>query len=396
VTSQFTREFFAIKDTTLSPWMLLPRPFSRLERYPFDDPSIRYHYLGRNASHALVQALGLSGQEMLFPSFFGPPVLVAPAAAGAKIRFYPVRAGIRTEVEDILAALTPETRAIYLIHYAGFPAPIREVMEIARERNLLVIEDTAHGLLSDLDGQPLGSFGHGAVFSFYKWVPVPNGAALTVRGPLAHEPRAGSQRSRTSGLALSSFSMLDHIALNGGRAGRAIRSGARGIGRRVGHAGHLSYVSTGGVRFEEDELGYAMSPISHRILRAQNFTAIARRRRDNYALLADLLRDVAPPAQGDLTPGVTPLFYATRVEDKRAVLARLAARGVEGRNFWELHHPMLPEGSYPDTDDLRRTTIELPIHQDLDADAVAAVAQAVRAVLTGRGGSAVRPSRRAA
>ncbi len=129
----FSTDFFAIKDTTLSPGMLLPRPFARVDRYPFNDPSIRYHYLGRNASFALVEALDLAGQEMLFPAFFGPPVLSAPVAAGANMRFYPVREGLRTEVQDILAALTPDTKAIYLIHYAGFPAPIREVVDIARK-----------------------------------------------------------------------------------------------------------------------------------------------------------------------------------------------------------------------------------------------------------------------
>jgi dTDP-4-amino-4,6-dideoxygalactose transaminase len=96
------------------------------------------------------------------------------------------------------------------------------------------------------------------------------------------------------------------------------------------------------------------------------------------------LADIAPPAQGPLRPGVVPLFYATQVENKRRVLARLAARGVEGRNFWELHHPALPEGTWSDTDDLRRTMLELPIHQDLDPVAIQQIAAAVRAVLGGK------------
>ena len=90
---------------------------------------------------------------------------------------------------------------------------------------------------------------------------------------------------------------------------------------------------------------------------------------------------VAPPTQGELPRGVVPLFYATNVEKKRAVLARLSSRGVEGRNFWEQHHPDLPPGVFPDTDELHRTQLELPIHQDLDSEDIRRIAAAMRAIL---------------
>jgi len=83
----------------------------------------------------------------------------------------------------------------------------------------------------------------------------------------------------------------------------------------------------------------------------------------------------------ELPRGVVPLFYATNVENKRGVLLRLSARGVEGRNFWELHHPLLPAGVFPETDELRRTQLELPIHQDLVTDDIRRIAAAMRAIL---------------
>jgi dTDP-4-amino-4,6-dideoxygalactose transaminase len=63
------------------------------------------------------------------------------------------------------------------------------------------------------------------------------------------------------------------------------------------------------------------------------------------------------------------------------VLLRLSARGVEGRNFWELHHPELPPGIFPETDELRRTQLELPIHQDLNTDDIRRIAAAMSAIL---------------
>jgi perosamine synthetase len=374
-------KYFALKDTTLSPRMLVGR--SEADRLPWvlRHPQVRYHYLGRNASFALVKGLDLAGAEMLFPAFFGPPVLQAPIEAGAKIRFYPVRAGMTVTIEDIRAALTPQTRAIYLIHFNGFPGPIAEVMELARERNLIVIEDAAHAMLTSIDGKPAGSYGDGAVYSFYKWVPVPNGAALVTNRPPVHPLTDGARKSLTSGVALSTFSLLDHAALNWGSVGDRTRSAVRWAGKRMSHATNLTYVSTGGVKFDHDELNYAMSAISHRIMHAQDWASIAMRRRRNYTLMADLLAGVAPPTQGELPDGVVPLFYAANVENKRAVLLRLSARGVEGRNFWELHHPELPPGIFPETDELRRTQLELPIHQDLNTDDIRRIAAAMSAIL---------------
>ena len=372
---------FALKDTTLAPAMLVGRSGKDRQPWVLRHPDVRYHYLGRNASYALTRVLWLDGAEMRVPACFGPPVLQAPIEAGATLRFYPVRAGMSVSIDDIRAALTPQTRAIYLIHFNGFPGPIQDVMELARERELTVIEDAAHALLTTIDGKPAGSLGDGAIFSFYKWVPVPNGAALVANRAPVHPLTHGSRRTLTSGVALSTFSLLDHAALNWGSMGQHTRSAVRWVGKRMSHATNLAYVSTGGITFEQDELEYAMSAISHRIMYAQDWAAIAERRRRNYTLLADLLSDIAPPTQGELPDGVVPLFYATNIENKRAVLLRLSARGVEGRNFWETHHPDLPPGVFPATDELRRTQLELPIHQDLCTDDIRRIAAAMRAIL---------------
>jgi perosamine synthetase len=384
----FTSDLFALKEPTLYPTMLAGRPGRRSDVFPFSHPSVRYYYLGRNASYALVKALGLVGQEILFPAFFGNPVLQAPLAAGARVRFYPVRSSLSVDPNDIRSSLTPETRAIYVIHYAGFPAPIDEIMQIARERELVVIEDAAHALCSSHNGRQLGTFGDGAFFSFYKWVPVPNGAAAVINRGNSVLASEGTRPTRTSEISLASFSLLDNIAVRAGAPGRAVRSGFRALGRRVAHTGSLTYLGTGSVQFSHHELGYEMSPLAHRIMRTQDLDWIAECRRRNFSLLAELLGEVAPPMQGRLPEGVTPLFYATRVTDKRSVLGRLRARGVEGRNFWELFHPLLPEGVFPETDELRRTTLELPIHQDLSAEKMERIACAVRDVIESESRSA--------
>ncbi len=64
------------------------------------------------------------------------------------------------------AAITPRTRAIIPVHFAGQPADMRAIMAIAKKRSLLVIEDAAHAHGATYRGRPAGSLGHAASFSF--------------------------------------------------------------------------------------------------------------------------------------------------------------------------------------------------------------------------------------
>jgi dTDP-4-amino-4,6-dideoxygalactose transaminase len=64
------------------------------------------------------------------------------------------------------AALTPQTRAIVVVHLAGWPCPMDEIMALAEERGLIVIEDCAQAHGATFKGRPVGAFGHAAAFSF--------------------------------------------------------------------------------------------------------------------------------------------------------------------------------------------------------------------------------------
>lgn len=64
------------------------------------------------------------------------------------------------------AALTPLTRAIVVVHLAGWPCPMDEIMALAAEHNLIVVEDCAQAHGATYKGRPVGSFGHAAAFSF--------------------------------------------------------------------------------------------------------------------------------------------------------------------------------------------------------------------------------------
>ncbi len=67
----------------------------------------------------------------------------------------------------VAAAVTPRTRAILAVHYGGQPCLIEELRALADARELLLIEDVAHGFGAQATGKPLGAFGDAAAFSFY-------------------------------------------------------------------------------------------------------------------------------------------------------------------------------------------------------------------------------------
>jgi dTDP-4-amino-4,6-dideoxygalactose transaminase len=68
---------------------------------------------------------------------------------------------------DIEARITPKTKALMIVHYAGFACDMERITSICKKRNLLLIEDCAHSPGADHDGRALGTFGDISAFSFF-------------------------------------------------------------------------------------------------------------------------------------------------------------------------------------------------------------------------------------
>ncbi|MDQ2994988.1 MAG: DegT/DnrJ/EryC1/StrS aminotransferase family protein [Pseudomonadota bacterium] len=87
-------------------------------------------------------------------------------------------------VENIAAAITPRTRGIVPVHYAGLPVDLDPIYQLAEQHQLTVIEDCAHSIGAAYKGKRLGSFGHMQVFSFH-----PNKNMTTGEGGAISCPR---------------------------------------------------------------------------------------------------------------------------------------------------------------------------------------------------------------
>jgi perosamine synthetase len=364
---------------TLRPRMLAARGRHADAPFPLHCADAEYYYLARNGVYALACAWNLAGQEVLMPAYCHGVEVDALLHAGVELRYFPVREGMRVRPEDVMGRVTPRTRAIYLIHYTGFPGPVQELAEFCRDRNLLLIEDCALALLSKLGDRPLGSFGDAAVFCLYKTLPLPNGGVVVVNPDHPKPVPARRRPPIASTVAYTAAAMFRRAHLNGDAANGS-QGGDRVIGRiraRVKPVFEKGLARVGSTVLDPANLGLGMSAICHRALASQDFAAIVERRRANYLHLRDRLCRIADIVAPQLPDGVCPQFFQIRTPKKIALQEQLLARGVESINFWFLHGRGVRPGDYPEVDHLRRTVLELPCHQDLSSASIDRIAEEV-------------------
>jgi len=168
----------------------------------------RKAFLTTSCTHALEMCALLldlnSEHEFIVPSFTFVSTANAFALRGARPVFCDIRPDTLNLDETKLAALiTPRTRAIVPVHYAGVGCEMDAILAVARHHNIPVVEDNAHGLFGQYKGRSLGTFGALATQSFHetKNIVCGEGGALLINDP-AYVERAeiirekGTNRSR--------------------------------------------------------------------------------------------------------------------------------------------------------------------------------------------------------
>lgn len=164
--------------------------------------------LTTSCTHALeMSAILLNlgpGDEVIVPSFTFVSTANAYVLRGAKPVFIDIRPDtLNLDERRLEALITPRTKAIVVVHYAGVGCEMDAIMKIARARNIAVIEDNAHGFLGKYRGQQLGTFGAMATLSFHetKNFTCGEGGALLINDPAFIERaeiirEKGTNRSR--------------------------------------------------------------------------------------------------------------------------------------------------------------------------------------------------------
>jgi dTDP-4-amino-4,6-dideoxygalactose transaminase len=266
--------------------------------------------------------------------------------------------------DRIEQAVTPRTRAIIPVHFAGRPCAMDRIMAIAERHGLKVIEDCAHAIESEIAGRKVGTFGAFACFSFYvtKNVATGEGGMVVARD---HE-----DIGRVKNLALHGMS--------------------RDAWRRFSDSGYKHYLVTEcGFKYNMMDLQAAIG--IHQLLRVE---ANWRRRQEVWTAYQEAFADLPSTRPTEPEPGTRHAYhlYTLLVDEKECGIDRdRFLNEMTERNIGVgVHYMSIPEHPYyqerfgwrpdyfPNAMRVGRTTVSLPLSAGLTESDVADVVIAVR------------------
>jgi len=311
------------------------------------------------ALHLACLALDLGpGDEVIVPSLSFVATANAVRYTGATPVFADIvsESNLNISAEAIAAKLTPRTRAIIVMHYAGYACNMPALMEIARDHDLQVIEDAAHAPGAALENKALGTWGIMGCFSFF------------------------SNKNMTTGEGGMIVTNDDALA----EQLRFLRShGMTSVtwDRHKGHAWSYDVVATG-YNYRIDELRSALGRVQLEKLEANN----GRRKRLNeqyVTLLQEKAPEVAIPFcdhRGQPAYHIRPILVPEGI-DRRGFMAMMKQAGIQTSIHYPPIHQFesyqeLAEGvCLPITENVCAREVTLPLFPRMKAEDVNFVVQ---------------------
>ena len=108
------------------------------------------------------------GDEIIIPVVTWPTQVWSAMMAGLKVKFVDAdRNTLNVDIEDLERSISPETRAIFLVHLMGNPCDMDRIGALAKKHNLYILEDCCEAMGASWDGCKVGNFGVGASYSFF-------------------------------------------------------------------------------------------------------------------------------------------------------------------------------------------------------------------------------------
>lgn len=162
--------FLAIK-MMFSPWLLFGTNYVKaLEQWFRQFFSVSYAVSfnsGRSALLAVLKTAGVTkGDEVILQSFTCVAVPCVIISLGARPIYCDISSELTINPKELEFKISKKTKAIIIQHTFGMAASMASVKKIAREKNILVIEDCAHTIGGEFEKKKLGTFGDAAIFSF--------------------------------------------------------------------------------------------------------------------------------------------------------------------------------------------------------------------------------------
>jgi len=310
---------------------------------------------GSNALYLACHLLGLApGDEVIIPSFTWVSCAQAVLLCGLKPRFADVDLGtMNINAQTIRDAITPKSKAVMVVHYAGLPCEMDEILELG----LPVIEDAAHATAADYKGRACGTLGDFGIFSFdaVKNLTAIEGGGLVCR---SHTDASRAKKLRYCGIGKSGFDT------------------AAGSDK-------MSWWE-----YEISEAFIKMLPTNiHAVVaieQLRRMSHLQNRRQEIWDYYNKEFRNhpfitIPAEAENGSTHGL--FTYCIRAERRNELAHHLLANGIYTTvRYHPLHHSKLyrqQERELPNCEELNKTALSLPLHPRLKEQEVHRVSEVI-------------------
>ena len=355
----------AVQKVLDSRWLTMGAVTQQFEQEFADYIGTRHAIAVTNATAALHMACvaaGLGpGDEAILPSLTFVATANAIRYTGATPVFADIvgEANLNVSPQSIEACITPRTKAILVVHYGGYACDMPTIIEIAEKHDLVVIEDAAHAIGSQLNGRMLGTWGQSGCYSFF------------------------SNKNMTTGeggmLVTDDDTLADKIRLLRSHGMTSLT-----LDRHKGHAWSYDVVELG--------YNYRIDEIRSAIGRAQ-LSKLAKNnqvRRECTLLYREMIRELCPTVVTPFQeyPGVSachllPVLLPENIQ-RESFMSQMKSRGVQT----SIHYPPIHlfaayrqdhvAAGLKNTERFAAREVTLPLHPRLSDLDVQLVVEAVR------------------
>ena len=350
--------------------------------FPFTTDATSCWYGGAQAIYQGVRSLGMQkGDIVLVPAYSCGSEVAPLLAAGLTVEYYRSLPDLSPDLAHLEFLCRKKPKALLVIHYFGFPQPMRALVDLKKKHNLYLIEDNAHGLYStDRSGNPLGSAGDIAIFSFTKSLPTPDGGALVINlangvGPTecGVAPPLYPVTKKVTGK--TAYQLIKIITKKYPVAGEVLKtqlldrfSAGPDMDDFEESRWDTPTIIDNYLKFDPARADWHMSSVSRFLVEHQPHSSIIRARRRNFSLVLEIFQEnneSLKPLFNSLPTGVCPLLFPVQVRDSLSLYHCLRSRGVEVLRFWRFFHPDHPQDRFPFETFLKKSVIALPVHQGI-------------------------------
>lgn len=360
----------------------------KLPEWPqFRDRTVIPFYLGRVALWYLCDIWNVQpGDEVLMPAYNCGTEVDPFHARGLAVKFYRVDETGRMDSDDAKNRCSARTRILYITHCLNQHQAVGAIYDWCKARRIRVVEDCALALFSKGPEGHLGTLADAAIFSFKKFLPVPDGGVLSVRESvrnstvsLRRPPFGRLVRSLLPFAKSTALSTLDacHFYDPWVTVMHRIRRKSIAIGKSYEpeYPGMpQSYY------FDMHYQNCTFSRIAAGVLRRTDPEVVVSRRRNNYAALVaflDSIDGINIPRRV-LDNGICPVGLFITAPHRNRIVAMLNAQGIDATSWWSGYHRSFDWSDFTEARYLKNNMLYLPIDQSLGIDHIEYIAKCVK------------------